>query len=228
MRVFVGYGYNARDQWIEDHVFPILQCMGFVVSDGKDLQGQPIEGGVTFRIDQSDAVIGFLTIRDGQGNAEFNSHTWVKDELVYGSAKGKAIIIIKEDGVRVPDGLLGNRQYIPLRQDDRLGCVAELARALGRRNIRRLKLDPPDDQLRRSIFQWRHDQAFSIRYRTQDENGVESPFKVGRLEVFGAGFYLNAADVPRRGYIEVEGCLGAQTVFSSGWETADAVQVQIY
>jgi hypothetical protein len=23
MRIFIGYGYNARDKWIEDDVFPI-------------------------------------------------------------------------------------------------------------------------------------------------------------------------------------------------------------
>jgi hypothetical protein len=228
MRVFVGYGYNARDEWIEKQVFPILECMGFVVVHGKDMHGLVLQPEVQSRLDQSDAAVGFFTLRDGQGDADFTSHIWVRDEMVHANAKNKPIIPIKEVGVKVPDGLLGNRQYIPLDQNDRLGCVAELARALGRRNIRRIKLDPPDDQMRRSIFQWRLDQAFSIRYRTQDENGVETPFQTGRLEVVRAGFYLNAADVPRRGLIEVEGCLGAQTVFSSGWETADAVQVPIY
>jgi hypothetical protein len=27
MKLFVGYGYNDRDQWIEEQVFPILQGM---------------------------------------------------------------------------------------------------------------------------------------------------------------------------------------------------------
>ena len=31
MRVFVGFGYNERESWIETQVFPILQNMGFVV-----------------------------------------------------------------------------------------------------------------------------------------------------------------------------------------------------
>ena len=227
MRVFVGYGYNARDKWIEDQVFPVLECMGFTVVHGKDLHGEVLQPGVTFRIDQSDAVIGFLTIRDGQGDADFTSHIWVKEELVYAVAKGKTIIPIKEEGVKVPDGLLGNRQYILLRQEDRLACVAEMARALGRRNIRRIRLEPEGDQLRRDLFQWRLNQGFSVRYRTLDENGVESPFQQGRLELVNQGFYLNAADVPKRAYIEIEGSLGGQTMFSSGWASADAVQVPI-
>jgi hypothetical protein len=78
MRVFVGYGYNERDKWIEDRVFPILRCAGFTVVHGKDMVGQPLEAGVVQRIDQSDAVIGFFTIREGTAAAEFNSHLWVR------------------------------------------------------------------------------------------------------------------------------------------------------
>ena len=98
---------------------------------------------------------------------------WVRDETVHANAKGKPIIPVKEEGARIPDGLLGNR----LRQIDRLACVAELVTALGRRNLRRLKLDPEGDQLRRSLQQWRRAPSFVIQYRTQDENGLESPFR---------------------------------------------------
>ena len=33
MKVFVGFGYNDRDRWIEEQVFPILRGMGFGVVD---------------------------------------------------------------------------------------------------------------------------------------------------------------------------------------------------
>src|SRR5215217_1723608 len=110
MRVFVGYGYNARDKWIEEHVFPVLECMGFTVVSGKDMHGEILQPEVEFRLDQSDAVVGFFTIREGQGDADFTSHIWVRDEMVHANAKGKPIIPIKEVDVKVPDGLLGNRQ----------------------------------------------------------------------------------------------------------------------
>ena len=35
MKVFVGFGYNDQDHWIEEQVFPILRGMGFSVVDGK-------------------------------------------------------------------------------------------------------------------------------------------------------------------------------------------------
>jgi hypothetical protein len=35
MRIFVGYGYNDRDKWIEDLVFPLLESFGCDVVEGK-------------------------------------------------------------------------------------------------------------------------------------------------------------------------------------------------
>jgi hypothetical protein len=228
MRIFVGFGYNDRDRWIEDQVFPILRGMGFNVVDGKDMHGQILQPVVQSRIEQSDAAIGFFTLREGQGDAEFNSHMWVKDEMVHANAKGKPIIPVREDGTNVPDGLLGNRQYIQLRQNDRLACVVELVGALGRRNIRRLKLDPEGDELRRSLQHWRRTTGFIVQYRTQDEEGVESGYQQGRLELVDQGFYLNVSDVPKRAYVEVEGFLNGTPQFSSGWVSADAVQVKVF
>jgi hypothetical protein len=228
MRIFVGFGYNDRDRWIEDQVFPILRGMGFNVVDGKDMHGQILQPVVQSRIEQSDAAIGFFTLREGQGAAEFNSHMWVKDEMVHANAKGKPIIPVREDGANVPDGLLGNRQYIQLRQNDRLACVVELVGALGRRNIRRLKLDPEGDELRRSLQRWRRTTGFIVQYRTQDEEGVESGYQQGRLELVDQGFYLNVSDVPKRAYVEVEGFLNGTPQFSSGWVSADAVQVKVF
>jgi hypothetical protein len=228
MKVFVGFGYNERDKWIIGDVFPILHCMGFVVVTGEEMHGQELSPEVKRRIEQSDVVVGFLTIRDEQDKGDFNSHLWVQNELLWGVAKDKPIIPIKEQNVKVPDAMLGNVQYILLRQDDRLACVAELVTALGRRNMRRVRLEPQADAMRKNINKWRMDQGFTIRYRTQDGvNGVESDFKTGRLEVFEYGFYLNLYDVPHRAYLDVEGVLNGQTMFTSGWTSADAVSIKI-
>jgi hypothetical protein len=228
MKVFVGFGYNERDKWIIGDVFPILHCMGFVVVTGEEMHGQELSPEVKRRIEQSDVVVGFLTKRDEQDKGDFNSHLWVQNELLWGVAKDKPIIPIKEQNVKVPDAMLGNVQYILLRQDDRLACVAELVTALGRRNMRRVRLEPQADAMRKNINKWRMDQGFTIRYRTQDGvNGVESDFKTGRLEVFEYGFYLNLYDVPHRAYLDVEGVLNGQTMFTSGWTSADAVSIKI-
>ncbi|MCI0535384.1 MAG: hypothetical protein L0Z50_09150 [Verrucomicrobiales bacterium] len=228
MRVFVGYGYNERDKWIEDQVFPILRYVGFTVAHGKDLHGKELSPEVKLRIDQSDAVIGFFTIREGQGAADFTSHIWVRDEMVYAMAKGKPIVPIREKGVNMPDALLGNLQSIPLDQNDRLGCVAELLNALGHRKLRRVRLDPANDELRASLWLLRKTPGFVVRYRTQDSEGNESNFREGRLELVDQGFYLNVIDVPQKAYVDVEGLLNGNLKFGSGWVSADAVQVKIF
>lgn len=227
MRVFVGYGYNDRDKWIEEQVFPVLEGMGLTVVHGKDMHGQVLQPEVQARIAQADVAVGFFTLRDGQGEADFTSHLWVRDEMVYANALNKLIIPIKQKEARVPDGLLGNRQYIELRQEDRLACVVELVRALGRRNMRRIRLEPESDDLRRKLHQWRNDPNFVTRYRTQDVEGLESAYRLGRLELVDQGFYLNTTDIPRRGYVEIDGLLNGMSQFNTGWASADAVVVKI-
>src|SRR4051794_40929988 len=112
MRVFVGFGYNDRDRWIEQQVFPLLLGLGFTVVHGKDMHGQILQPGVMTRIDQSDAMIGFFTVREDQQEADFNSHIWVRDEMLYAAGFRKTIFPVVEERVRLPEGLLGNRQYI--------------------------------------------------------------------------------------------------------------------
>lgn len=227
MRIFVGYGYNDRDKWIEDQVFPLLESVGFRITHGKGLHGQSLQEGVIERLDQCDAAVGFFTLREGQGDADFTSHIWVRDEMVHFKATNKPIVVIKEENVRLPEGLLGNVQYILLRQNDRLACVCEMVQALGRRNMHRLRLKPESTQLRRDIHQWRRDPAFLLRYKTQDANGLESQYRPGRLEEVDQSFYLNVLDVPRPGFIEIEGLLNGVSQFSSGWASAVAIEVSI-
>jgi hypothetical protein len=94
--------------------------------------------------------------------------------------------------------------------------------------MRRLRLDPEGDDLRRNLLQWRKDPRFVIQYRTQDDAGIESVFRQGRLEMVNQGFYLNVTDVPKRCLLEVDGALNGSGKFSSGWVSADAVQVKIF
>jgi hypothetical protein len=227
MKVFVGYGYNARDAWIENRVFPILRCVGFSVVHGKDMHGNQLQPEVQRRIAQSDAAIGFFTIREDAEAGPFNSHIWVRDEMLYAMGKEKPIIPIKENGVVLEEGLFGNRQYIPLDQNDRLACVSELLITLGNKNMRRVRLDPSSDPLRASVWGWKNTAGFMIRYRTQNIDGLESDYRNGRLEVIDQGFYLNLAEVPNKAYIEVEGVLNGAVQFSSGWVSADAVQIRV-
>jgi hypothetical protein len=93
--------------------------------------------------------------------------------------------------------------------------------------MQRIKLKPENDQLRQNLHLWRRSPSFEIRYRTQDQTGFESAYRSGRLEEVDQSFYLNVADVPRPGFVEVEGLLNGAPQFSSGWASAVAVEVHV-
>jgi hypothetical protein len=227
MKVFVSFGYNDRDSWIEKQVFPILGAMGFTVVHGKVIPAQQqLEAEIKRRIEQSDAAIGFLTIRKGQAG-QFTSHMWVRDELMYAKDKGKLIIAVKEVGAEVPNGLFGNIHYIPLDQKARLACVTEVVKVLGGRNIRRLNLSPESDDLTRRIKQLKNREPnFLVRYRML-EGGLETEYQRGELEIIDQAFYLNVSGVRDKSLIEVQGVVNGAVQFSSHWVSADAVRVQI-
>jgi hypothetical protein len=39
MRIFVGFGYNERDRWIRDMVFPLIPAFGDEVVTGEEAYG---------------------------------------------------------------------------------------------------------------------------------------------------------------------------------------------
>lgn len=224
-RVFVGFGYNPRDQWIEDHVFPILKGLGLQVLHGKDMHGEVLQEGVKARIRQSDALIGFCTLREGHENEAFNTHIWVRDEMVFALGLGLPVLEIREDGVNDLAGIVGDRQRISLSQADRLACVAELVAAVSGWCMRKLQL-VPDQGREADVRNAVRNPLFVARYRTRI-NGVDSAHRQARVERVKGGIYMQALAVPDDALIEIEGLVNGQVVFSSDWESADAVQIRV-
>ena len=42
MKIFVGYGYNDRDKWIEDLVFPLIEAFDDTPVAGKEIFGNKL------------------------------------------------------------------------------------------------------------------------------------------------------------------------------------------
>ena len=226
MKVFVGYGYNERDQWIESEVLPILDAIGFDILHGKDMHGEGLQDGVKRRIEQSEGLIGFCTLRDGQAEAEFNTHPWVRDEMVYALARKMPVIEIREEGVKNPAGILGDRQRIQFTNESRLACVRELVIALSRWNVRQIQLITEDPAQARELRQAFRKPEFEIRYRTRLE-GVDSEYSSARLEAVLGGLYMTARGLPNTALVEVQALLDGRLLLSSDWESVDAVQVVV-
>lgn len=225
MRIFVGYGYNDRDAWIESDVLPLLEALQMEVVHGKDMHGQVLQDGVRKRIDQSDALVAFFTLREGQEQADYNSHPWVRDELACAVGKDKPVLLVQEAGVKFPPAFIGNRQRINLN-GDKLGCVRELIQALRGHWIRRLQLTPRDESLMDEIRTSMKNNDLKVVYRTRRGN-VDSEYREASLERIKGGLYITATGVPDDALIEIEGKSGDKAVFFSDWESVDSIQVPV-
>jgi len=128
MRIFIGYGYNPRDKWVEDMVFPLVKAFGSEVISGKEIQGSIITNAIQNKIEQSDAIIAFLTKRDDSGA----THRWVSDELSIGIAHGINVLEVREKGVDEQGGIAGDRQRIEYEENHRDKCLVEIAKTIGR------------------------------------------------------------------------------------------------
>lgn len=112
MKVFIGFGYNDNDKWIQQLVIPLIEALGCEVITGEDMQGEILSQGVIERIEDSDVCIGFLTKRGKEANHDgtFPTHKWVIEELTTGLNKGKPVFEIREKGVDLQKGITGDRQ----------------------------------------------------------------------------------------------------------------------
>ena len=134
MKIFVAYGYNDRDQWIPDLVFPIIEAFGDEVITGEELQGQQITNAVRGEIQRSDALIGFATRRGEptQGGNQWDTHRWVTDEISLAIANNLVHVLeIRETGVNAQGGIAGDRQIIYYNENQRDRFLVELVKTLG-------------------------------------------------------------------------------------------------
>src|SRR5712691_7889521 len=173
MKVFVAYGFNARDGWIERTIPLLIEAFGSEPVDGRELEGQVITDGVRELIRNSDALIAFFTQREKIGEDKWSSHPWVRDELGCALENHKQVLEIYENGVTREAGMAGkDRQFLPYKEEERVDCVVNIVRVLGRwhrRGARRFQL-VPDAVIRPHLSK----QYFRCRYRVMEGNS-EAP-----------------------------------------------------
>lgn len=137
MRVFIGYGYNERDKWVEDYAFPLVVAMGCEISHGKAVYGGALSEEIIKAIRAPDAMIGFTTRRGEAENGRFRTHDWVVQELITAATSRDPLIPwveVREEGVASPGGILegAGAQRIDYREKDQAACLVQIARALQR------------------------------------------------------------------------------------------------
>jgi hypothetical protein len=131
MKVFVGFGYNENDAWINELIIPFIEELGCEVVTGEDMQGENLAKGVVSRIEECDACIGFLT-RRGAANQDgiFATHSWVISELASAVTLEKSIFEIREKNIDPQRGLTGDRQHYEF--DDKALLMLEIAKFISK------------------------------------------------------------------------------------------------
>lgn len=130
MQLFIGYGYNPRDAWVEELVFPLVETLGWDVVHGKATYGGEIAPELKTMLLSCDAMIGFLTRRDPTGEV-WSTHRWVIEELACGFGQLPAVEV-REEGVDPQNGMLAGMQRIQYKESERDKCLVQIAQALNR------------------------------------------------------------------------------------------------
>lgn len=205
MKIFVGYGYNGRDEWIPKLIFPLIRAFDDEVVTGEDLQGETISDAVREKIAESDGMIGFLTRRgEPDANNRWKTHRWVIEELATAAAKpNPRLAEVREEGVDEQGGIVGDRQRIEYRESARDHCVVEVAKVIGKWHKRRavmLHLLPEDCVRELMPLHGKQDLRCSYQLLLDGEARPETP---ARIVPITGGLFLKAKDVPPQALVSV-------------------------
>jgi hypothetical protein len=126
MKVFVAYGYNDQNKWIEEMAIPVIKALGFEVVHGKEIPGLDISDEIIDRIKSCDLLVGFLTKReDDPGGGK-----WVRDEIVAAKTAGLLYIPVVEKGVNFQSNILGDVSWEPYDETSRDMFLVNLIKAV--------------------------------------------------------------------------------------------------
>jgi hypothetical protein len=225
VKIFVGYGYQTRDEWVEELVFPIIEAFGAEVVSGKEIFGQRLSTGVLRQIEKCDALIGFLTKREGH-NSNGNTHRWVIEELAAAISHNIRVLEVREVGVTDQGGLAGDRQRIGYDEQKRDRCLVEIVKAIGlwhRTGDVKIQLLPRQfvDEIRPLLQQ----PGFRCSYNLIEGNN-EVWDKEAKVVPITGGLFMSLKDVSLDALIQVQ--VAAQGIsWRSDFEPIEQLRIHL-
>ena len=226
MKIFVAYGYNDRDRWVEDLVFPIIRAFGAEVVTGEDLQGEQITEGVIEKIRNSDALIAFTTRRDQLANGQWITHRWVTDEISQAISFKLPVAEVREQGVDHQGGIAGDRQRIEYQQSEREKCLVELVKTIGnwcRGVSMKLQLLPSEfvDCIRPFLKQPGLHCAYTLLEGSRMSEEVAT-----KIVPIKGGLFINTKGIPSQALIQVRIEAGGMS-WTSDFESVDSLNINL-
>jgi hypothetical protein len=228
MKIFVAFGYNDRDRWIPNLVFPIVKAFGDEVVSGEEVQGEQISDAVIREIRQSNALMAFVTRRDQISENRWTTHRWVTDELSHAIAFQLPVAEVRESGVDEQGGIAGDRQRILYKESERDKCLVEIVKTLGRWHASdtiELKLMP--DECIQAVRPLLRNPGLRCMYQVLERNGtMGDPVPAQILPITG-GLFVRARNVPPMSYIQIRvECAGKS--WSSEFENVESLGIHLH
>ena len=232
MRVFVGYGYNEHDRWVEEYVVPVLVAFGCEVLHGKAVFGGALQEEVIRLIRSADAMLGFTTQR-GEPTAEgrFRTHDWVVQELMTAHSQDPRIpwVEIREEFVISPGGILeaANAQRIDYRANNLAQCLVSIVQTLRRfqdmTRLTTIRLGPASAV--EQISPLLDDSTFICTCQTLAGDFEAVPRRIPVFPIRG-GLFLQLRCVNPRELVRIT-VSGRDRIWRSDYDSVDTVDVLI-
>jgi hypothetical protein len=195
MKIFVAYGYNQRDKWIEDLVFPIIRAFSADVETGETTYDGSIPESVKNKIRRSDALIAFTTKRNPQDDNDKLTHRWVIEELAIATAVESSLkkrtVEVREKGVDEQGGITHANQRIVYDEAERDKCLVEIVKAVGvwqSGNLVRVQLLP--EAIRTDLRLLLRDEGLVCKYRVRSGNFTDAYVET-EIEKIGNGLFVH-------------------------------------
>lgn len=232
MKIFVAYGYNPRDEWISEMVFPVVEAFGAQIETGEVTYGGSIPQSVRTKIERSDAVLAFTTRRlpnnDGGGAAAIPglTHHWVIQELGAAYALGKPAVEVRETGVDNQGGLTENNQRIEYDEARRDECLVKIVQAVGALtsgDLVRVQLLPQG--IYEDLLPLLDDGALSCQYTIRVGNFESQPVAVG-IDPIKGGLFVGVSKAERDALFRIKIRYGNR-LWLSDYQSLDAYKIDL-
>ena len=227
MRIFVAFGYNPRDHWIEEMVFPLIEAFGSEVLTGEEMQGEQLSQGVLERIGNSDALIAFTTRRDQLKNGTWTTHKWVQQELSVAIAKPMLVAEVREKDVDPQVGVDGDRQRITYEEANRDKCLVEIVKTIGRWHesvFVDLQLLPKE--FIEAVRPLLKNPRIKCQYKLMEKNRETGPF-IATIKPIKGGLFMTASNVPRDALIQIFVECDDKS-WNSDYESVNSIGIKLY
>lgn len=115
--IFVGQSFLAEDAVVCDAIVGTLKAIGFQVFTGEKPKAERISEKVKELIDSQDIFVGIFTRRDKlRGKDEWTTTIWVIEEKTWAMAKGKRLVLLREEGVKNLGGMHADHEFIEFKR----------------------------------------------------------------------------------------------------------------